>query len=147
MEYRTWNIGRGFTLIELLVVISIISILSSVVLASLNAGRIKANDNAVKAEMKQLAIQAETYRDSNLDFGQNIILCTNGVFGDPKIVQMRNSIQTKADSSAVFVCRTDPTGTRWSLSISALRGGGSWCIDNSTGWFKPGTAQNTGICG
>ncbi len=40
----TGGVSRGFTLIELLVVISIISLLSSVALASVNTARVKADD-------------------------------------------------------------------------------------------------------
>jgi len=55
---------KGFTLIELLVVIAIIGILSSVVLASLNAARNKGSDAAVKADLAGARAAAELYYDS-----------------------------------------------------------------------------------
>ena len=55
---------KGFTLIELLVVISIIGLLSSVVLASLNGARQKARDARRKSDLKQLAIVNELYFDA-----------------------------------------------------------------------------------
>ena len=46
--------SKGFTLIELLVVIAIISLLSSVILASLNSARTKTKDAAIKEEVSQM---------------------------------------------------------------------------------------------
>lgn len=59
------NKNNGFTLIELLVVISIIGLLSSVVLASLNGARIKARDVKRAAEIKQLTTVIQFYVDDN----------------------------------------------------------------------------------
>ncbi|MSU45518.1 MAG: prepilin-type N-terminal cleavage/methylation domain-containing protein [Candidatus Zambryskibacteria bacterium] len=55
----------GFTLIELLVVISIISILSSVVLANLSSARAKARDAKRQSDLTQLRVALEFYYDSN----------------------------------------------------------------------------------
>lgn len=52
---------RGFTLIELLVVISIIGMLSSVVLASLNSARAKARDASRIAQLGQMRTALELY--------------------------------------------------------------------------------------
>ncbi len=48
------NTKRGFTLIELLVVVAIISLLSSVVLASLNSARTKAREARRLSDLHQL---------------------------------------------------------------------------------------------
>lgn len=57
--------SKGFTLIELLVVIGIIGILSSVVLASLNSSRRKADDSKRNQDMAQVKIALELYAEKN----------------------------------------------------------------------------------
>lgn len=53
--------AKGFTLIELLVVIAIIGILSSVVLASLNVAKLKANDAERVSDMRAIQTALELY--------------------------------------------------------------------------------------
>lgn len=57
------SIVWGFTLIELLVVISIIGILSSIVLASLNRARSRARDTQRITGIKQIQLALELYFD------------------------------------------------------------------------------------
>lgn len=57
--------SNGFTLIELLVVVSIIGLLSSVVLTSLNSTRGKARDANRKAQLRQLQSALELYFSVN----------------------------------------------------------------------------------
>lgn len=59
------NRSRGFTLIELLVVITIIGLLASTVLASLQNARTKARDAKRISEGKSLASALELYRNNN----------------------------------------------------------------------------------
>ena len=55
----------GFTLIELLVVISIIGLLSSIVLTSVNSARAKARDARRIADLDQIRTAPELYFDTN----------------------------------------------------------------------------------
>lgn len=57
--------NKGFTLIELLVVIAIISLISSVVLASLNSARGKGRDAKRLSDLKQMELALEFYYDVN----------------------------------------------------------------------------------
>ncbi|MDP2684463.1 MAG: prepilin-type N-terminal cleavage/methylation domain-containing protein [bacterium] len=59
------NYQSGFTLIELLVVISIIGILSSFAVVSLNNARNKARDALRKADMTQIRTAINLYYDEN----------------------------------------------------------------------------------
>jgi type II secretion system protein G len=56
---------RGFTLIELLVVISIIGVLSSVTLVSMQAVKTRAKDTKFVVEIKELSKALELYRLDN----------------------------------------------------------------------------------
>ena len=55
--------SRAFTLIELLVVLSIISLLSSVVLSSLNTARAKARDAKAQTELAEVRTALYLYHD------------------------------------------------------------------------------------
>lgn len=76
--------ARGFTLIELLVVIAIISILSSVVLASLNSARQKARDARRVSDMKQVQLALELYYDTQSQYPvagwANLVTALQGTF-------------------------------------------------------------------
>lgn len=56
---------KGFTLIELLVVIAIISLLSSIVMASLNSARQKAKDAVRLSDINQVKTAIEMYINDN----------------------------------------------------------------------------------
>ncbi len=61
LTYAPKNSVHGFTLIELLVVISIIGLLASVVLISLNNARLKARDTKRVADLRQIQKALEIY--------------------------------------------------------------------------------------
>lgn len=60
--------NRGFTLIELLVVVSIISLLSSIILASVSSARVRANESALSSNLKQLELAILLFNDNNANY-------------------------------------------------------------------------------
>jgi len=71
----------GFTLVELLVVISIIGLLSSFAVVSLNTARAKARDALRKGDMAQIRTALNLYYDNNLRYPTSVD-CDNFV-ADP----------------------------------------------------------------
>jgi len=83
---------RGFTLIELLVVISIISLLSSVVLSSLNVARAKARDAQRMTQLKQIATAIEFYYEQYGYYPQcasNDVCSTTGYAADIGVIDAK----------------------------------------------------------
>ena len=61
MKIKIWQTKQGFTLIELLVVISIIGILSTLAVVSLNDARGKARDAKRISDVKQVQTALEVF--------------------------------------------------------------------------------------
>lgn len=121
---------RGFTLIELLVVIAIIGVLSSVVLASLNAARSKGNDAGIRDNMATIATQAALYYDENDNsYGTASDDCDAALFADATIASAIDAIG--AINTNEVTCHADDQ----TYAISAARPTGQasthWCIDST----------------
>lgn len=72
--------NKGFTLIELLVVISIIGLLSSIVLTSVNSARNKAKIARAREDMNQIRLAMEFFLDAHGELppiGDNCSACNN----------------------------------------------------------------------
>jgi type II secretion system protein G len=64
-KFNQSSFKKGFTLIELLVVVSIIGMLSSIILVSVQSARNKARDAKLILEIKELTKAMELYRLDN----------------------------------------------------------------------------------
>lgn len=149
---------KGFSLIELLVVIAIMGILATIALAALNSARTKSADAAVKTELNNLKAQAEVYYDPlgyyNTD-GKTAISTgaipancpASGMFANSVVLNMIANIKKNINQDITVSrvsCSTDDLGQKWAVSVSSLRGGDSWCVDNQ-GFNKVGT-DSGGSC-
>ena len=152
----------GFTLIELLVVVAIISLLSSVVFASLNGARAKARDATIKEGVAQWAtLMALNYNDygsyCQLQSGwHNLQTCNASFTPGNYTTQARavcNNIFNNANntmdpnyriySNTAFNCAT-------TYSFMILLNNGKWYCSGSSGTkgeyanydFQPGCYNN-----
>jgi type II secretion system protein G len=120
--------NRGFTLIELLVVISIIGLLSSVVLASLQTARQKAKNAKTVQEMNQLKIAFELYRSDKGKYPNEGVRSTMDTYpsmyeGD-LIAYLESELVNNKYISAVSNLATVHPG--WDFAPMAYVTGGDW---------------------
>lgn len=95
----------GFTLIELLVVISIIGLLSSVVLTSINSARIRSRDSERVQSLVQLRNALELYKADNGSYPVTDDIETPGV-----IDGLRNCVDIRSPSGIIDDTTMDGVG-------------------------------------
>jgi prepilin-type N-terminal cleavage/methylation domain-containing protein len=151
---------RGFTLIELLVVIAIIGILSSVALASLALGRLKAADAAIQSDVHTVQSQMEIYYSNNNSFGTAVGMSsaqssvpssgTSPFYVDGVINAAIKEAMTESGSGARGYWATGRSGvsgsaTSWAVAIR-LRSDTNywWCLDSSGTPVREPAANMTG---
>ncbi len=141
---------KGFTLIELLVVIAIISLLSSVVLASLNTARMKAQDAVRTSDMKQIMTALTLYYNDNgkfpchsyqnsADTSNNYLepLITGGYLTRPPHDPTENPLVGQYYDYWSF--KTSPGGTCGAIAHLGFKiKSGAACPANSVGTTIPG---------
>jgi len=128
--------NKGFTLIELLVVIAIIGILAGIIVVSMGGAQKSANDAKIQATMDQMRTAAQMYAISHSNvYGTNAAIATatdcstttltNTVGADTNFNALCAAISTYTPRVTVAI-----NGASW-CAITALPGGGSWCVDSN----------------
>jgi general secretion pathway protein G len=129
--------SHGFTLIELLVVIAIIGILSSIVLASLNTARTKANDAARISDVGSIKTAMELYYNSNNTYPQY------GGAGNGYAISNLSSYLVPTDISSIpSILVSDGDQYVWGTNQY-----GMYIYTAANGWCLTGVNVNTGWWG
>ena len=130
--------NKGFTLIELMVVISIITLVSSVIFASLNIARAKARDARKIAETNSVRNAVNLYYASNKTM-PNMYDCTSTCGGGSGINNGRATLEIEDQSNP-----TTESGRAYRATMNELVSGGFLAAVPSTSAGSPYSFYNYG---
>lgn len=118
---KSFSRNNGFTLIELLVVITVIGILASVILASLNSARTKGQEAAIKSNLRNMIATAELSYDATGDYSgacaaiQSQIDAIEAITGTAPVCASRNA--------------TGDKNLRWGVTATNTAKDKNWSVD------------------
>ena len=131
LHHQMYTDKRGFTLIELLVVVAIIGLLASVVMASLNTARSKAQDSKRLSDLHSISLALELYFTTNGSYpahAANTQVDTSlGSVLAPTFISVVPSDPTQTGSGGYRYCMS---GTTYTL-LTYTTDQGFWCSSSN----------------
>ncbi len=127
---------KGFTLIELLIVVTIIALIASVVVISVDTAKSKGDDATVKADVTQMAKEAEIYYGNNNEsygtFAQAACPTATGggtdTFSNDSVMVAIIAHATNAGGNG---SSCSSIAGAYAVSVGLRTSGLSWCADNT----------------
>ncbi len=114
---------RGFTLIELMVVITIIGLLATTILASMQSSRAAARDVQRMQEARQLVTSLELYRNSlgRYPCSGTFVLCAPGAAGGAAVAILKNMTGLYSGMAELLRNELDFTPSADVINAAAIR--------------------------
>lgn len=109
---------KGFTLIELLVVIAIIGILSGLIIVSMSGASNSAKNARIQSDMDQFRPSAQLWYTSNSTYVGVTGASTAGATLSSDIAAQGGTLTLSISGTSVY------------CAVTALVGGGYWCVDS-----------------
>ena len=128
---------KGFTLIELIVVITIITVLSSIILFSVNQYVAKGKDSSIEGNMTVLVPSGEAYYNGpgQNSYGQsggsnfcNSSVVTTAMSQMPK--NTNSACPSTAQNPTGLCCRVDDYGQAWAACAKLFATQTAYCVDS-----------------
>lgn len=138
MEIKKRNVnpsksGAGFTLIELLVVVAIITLLTSILAASIMLIRARVQDTRIMAEISQIRKVAELMEKSSDSYeglcnASSTLNKNEPVYGS-QLALLENDIKIRQGGNLDLICQDSPNSYCLDVNLMAS-GSGRYCIDD-----------------